>query len=88
MQSGIAPGTLAFANFKWQDWSKVDIVPILGGVTATAAGATAIPTDLAFEAGYRDGYTVNLGLGKQLNEQLSGLVSVGWDRGTATVSGT
>ena len=89
LQSGIAPGTLAFANFKWQDWSKVDIVPIVGGVTATAAGpGFAIPTSLAFEAGYRDGYTVNVGIGKQLNEQLSGLLSIGWDRGTSTASGT
>lgn len=89
LQSGIAEGTLAFANFKWQDWSKVDIIPVVGGVTATAAApGAAIPTDLAFEAGYRDGYSVNVGLGKQLDEQLSGLVSLGWDRGTATVSGT
>jgi len=90
LQSGIAEGTLAFANFKWQDWSQIDIVPIIGGVTATAVGPgnTAIPTNLAFEAGYRDGYTVNAGIGRQLNENLSALVSLGWDRGTSTDTGT
>lgn len=91
LQSGIAEGTLAFANFKWQDWSRVDIVPIVGGITATNVDPTtgaAISTPLAFEAGYRDGYTVNVGIGRQINENLSGLIGFGWDRGTATVSGT
>lgn len=90
LQSGIAEGTLAFANFRWQDWSAIDIIPIVGGVTATGVGPgnTAVPTSLAFEAGYRDGYTINAGIGKQLSENVSGLVSLGWDRGTATVSGT
>lgn len=90
LQSGIAEGTLAFANLRWQQWSAIDVVPIVGGITALAPSATggSAPTDLAFEAGYRDGYTANIGIGKQLTENLSGLVSIGWDRGTATVSGT
>ncbi len=90
LQSGIAEGTLAFANFRWQDWSQLDIIPIQGGVTAVGVDGTgsAIPTSLAFEAGYQDGYTVNVGIGRQLSDNLSGLVSLGWDRGTSTVSGT
>lgn len=90
LQTGIAEGTLAFANLRWQDWSQIDIVPIVGGISALSPSATggASPTDLAFEAGYRDGYTATVGIGKQLTENLSGLVSFGWDRGTATVSGT
>ncbi len=89
-QSGIAEGTLAFANFKWQDWSKIDIVPINGGVTATLVGpgGAAVATPLAFEAGYQDGYTVTAGIGKQLNENLSGVMALGWDRQTSTTSGT
>ena len=89
LQSGIAPGTLAFANFKWQEWSEIDIVPIVGGVTATnVAGPNAIPTSLAFEAGYQDGYTISAGIGKQFSDTTSGLISFGWDRQTSTVSGT
>lgn len=90
LQSGIAEGTLAFANFRWQQWSAIDIIPIVGGITAVAPDANnnAVATNLAFEAGYQDGYTANIGIGKQINENLSGLVSIGWDRGTSTFSGT
>ena len=90
LQSGIAEGTLAFVNFRWQDWSKLDVIPIDGGITATAPNPAGggIPTNLAFEAGYQDGYTLTAGIGKQLNENVSALVSLGWDQGTATVTGT
>ncbi len=90
LQTGIAEGTLAFANFKWQDWSRLQSIPIQGGVTATVAaagGAVAVPTSLAFEPLYEDGYTVTGGIGRQLSENLSGLVSLTWDRGTATTTG-
>ena len=93
LQSGIAPGTLAFLNLKWQDWSQLGSIPIIGGVTATAVAdlgvaQVALPTTLAFEPLYRDGYTVTAGLGKVLNEKLSGLASITWDRGTSTTIGT
>ncbi|MEO0328881.1 MAG: transporter [Pseudomonadota bacterium] len=93
LQSGISEGTLAFANFKWQDWSKIQSVPIVGGVTATAvgltpAGAAALPTTLAFDALYSDGYTVNVGVGQVLTENVSGFAAVTWDRGTSTTIGS
>ena len=68
-------------------------MPIVGGRTATAiantpAGAVALPTTLAFDALYRAGYTVTVGVGQVLSENLSGLASVTWDRGTSTTIGS
>lgn len=83
-QSGISEGTLAFASIKWQDWSKLDVIPIQGGLSP----ATGLPSNLAFEPGYRDGYTITAGIAKVLTEELAARVSLTWDRGTATVSGT
>ena len=37
---------------------------------------------------WRDGYTVSLGLGRAFNEKVSGLVSLGYDRGTSTGADT
>lgn len=92
-QSGIAEGTLAFLNLKWQDWSQLGSIPINGGVTATAVAdlgvaQVALPTTLAFEPLYRDGYTVTAGIGKVFTEKLSGLASITWDRGTSTTIGS
>ena len=77
-QTGINEKTLLFANFRWQDWSEVDVVPVLGGSSPF----------LALEPGYQDGYTVSLGIGRKLSEKLSGQLSLTWDDGTSTVSGT
>lgn len=76
-QSGIREGTLAFVNLRWQDWSQLDILPIQGSTST-----------LAFEPGYRDGYTVTAGLGQVITENLAARVALTWDRGTSTGSGT
>jgi len=83
-QTGVREGTLVFANAKWQDWSQLDIIPIQGGLSPLSGN----PTPLAFEPGYRDGYTVQLGVGQVITEQISALAAIQWDRGTSTGSGT
>ncbi len=97
LQSGIAEGTLAFVNLKWQDWSQLQSIPIVGGITSAAEAQlpaafrgvrVPLPTTLAFEPLYRDGYTVTAGIGRILNEKLSGLASLTWDRGTSTTIGS
>lgn len=73
LQSGIAPGWLAFANVKWTDWSVFDQL--------TVASLPRTTTDDYF---WRDGWTVTGGVGHAFNDQISGLASLTWDRGVGT----
>lgn len=83
LQSGIAPGWLAFGSVRWQEWSKLGIVPI-NGVINPVFGT---PSPVSFDLLYRDGWTVSGGIAHKFSDQLSGAVSLTWDRGTSTTSG-
>ncbi|MBL8576166.1 MAG: outer membrane protein transport protein [Mesorhizobium sp.] len=83
LQSGIAPGWLAFGSVKWQEWSKLGVIPI-NGVISPVFGT---PSAVSFDLLYRDGWTVTTGVGHKFSETLSGVASVTWDRGTSTISG-
>jgi len=72
-QTGIAPGWLALGSVKWIDWST------LQRLTVTTIGAPLVST---FD--YRDGWTVTAGVGHAVNEQLSVVGTLSWDRGTST----
>ncbi|MCA2379091.1 transporter [Agrobacterium genomosp. 3 str. RTP8] len=87
VQSGIAPGWLAFGSVKWTDWSQIQTIPFcaVGSPSCVAGTASAINTLDLF---YRDGWTISGGIGHKFNEQWSGAVSLTWDRGTSTVIGT
>lgn len=85
IQSGINEKTLAFARFNWTDWSQLGSIPV-DGVISAASGTP--DTNTFFEPLYRDGYTLTGGVGRKFNESLSGLLSVTWDRGTSTTTGT
>ncbi|OCW58873.1 long-chain fatty acid transporter [Hoeflea olei] len=84
IQSGIAPGTLAFASIKWQEWSRLGIIPVVGGRSPVDGQ----PTNLSFDPVYRDGWTITGGLGRKFNDSLSGSLALTWDRGTSTTTGT
>lgn len=84
IQSGVAENTLAFFGVKWQEWGKLGIIPIVGG----RSPVTGLPTNLSFDPLYRDGWTVTGGMARRINEKLSVLGAVTWDRGTSTTSGT
>ena len=72
-QTGIAPGTLLFGGVRWVDWSDFDISP------ATFTGATGIPL-----VGYEDDYvSYSVGLGRQITDQLSAAVTLGYEPGDA-----
>lgn len=84
LQSGIAPGWLAFGSIKWVNWSVLQSVPICPvGFPASACftGSPAAVTSL--DLMYRDGWTVTTGIGHQFNEQWSGAAQISWDRGTS-----
>ncbi|WP_309084347.1 outer membrane protein transport protein [Chelativorans sp.] len=75
LQSGIAPGWLAFGSVRWTDWSVNETLTL----TVPARGVTSVN-----EYYWRDGWTVTAGVGHAFNESVSGLVSIGWDQGVST----
>ena len=81
LQSGIAPGWLAFGSVKWTDWSVLDTLDytILGGP---------LPGARELEYFYRDGWTVTGGIGHVFSESISGVVGLTWDRGVSTTEDT
>ena len=60
-QTGIAPGTLLLASYRWTEFSEVDIVPELLG------------RDLV---NLEDGHRYTLGLGRAFSEELSGSATI------------
>jgi long-chain fatty acid transport protein len=86
LQSGIAPGWLAFGSVKWMDWSALQSIPFCPTSTqglvpcTTTSPARATSLDLL----YKDGWTVSGGIGHKFNDQWSGIAALTWDRGTTT----
>lgn len=73
LQSGIAPGWLAFGSVKWTDWSVNKQLTV-----TTPLGST---PDIY---NWRDGWTVTGGVGHAFTDRLSGSLSFSWDRGVTT----
>lgn len=70
-QTGVMPGTLAFANVRWVDWSGFTISPQL----YSGVGQTPI-------VGYsKDQWSAQVGLGHKFNDLLSASVAALWDSG-------
>lgn len=92
VQSGVAPGWLAFGSVKWVDWSTLQIVNFCqvgapGPCTyGNLGGGVGFVTSL--DLLYRDGWTVSGGVGHKFNDQWSGAATLTWDRGTSTGLGT
>jgi long-chain fatty acid transport protein len=74
LQSGIAPGWLAFGNVKWTDWSVLETLDY----TIIGIG------DRELEYYYKDGWTVTGGIGHAFTEDISGVIGLTWDRGVST----
>ncbi|GHC63035.1 outer membrane protein transport protein [Limoniibacter endophyticus] len=73
LQSGIAPGWLAFGSIKWTDWSVNETLDLgFSGRTANN------------QYYWKDGWTVTAGVGHAFNEQVAGSVALRWDRGVST----
>ena len=82
LQSGIAPGWLAFGSVKWADWSVQDKL-LVTSVIPTPVGPIAGPGS-DDEYHWKDGWTVTGGVGHAFNDRVSGLVSLTWDSGVST----
>lgn len=84
LQTGIMENTVAFANIRWVNWKDFAIRPY-------KFGEASLLSDIVKGTGKKDGfdlvaytddqYSVTAGIGRKLNEQWAGNVSVGWDSG-------
>lgn len=81
VQSGIAPGWLAFGSVRWTDWSVLDTL----NYTITGGPLEGVRE---LEYYFKDGWTVTGGLGHAFNENLSGVIGLTWDRGVSTTEDT
>ncbi|UIJ73576.1 long-chain fatty acid transporter [Aurantimonas sp. HBX-1] len=81
-QTGIAEGTLLLASFRWTDWSTN------GSVVSTIYSPETGTSSSYSPYNWRDGYTASIGIGRAFNEEISGAVSLGYDRGVSTGSET
>ena len=82
-QSGIAPGTLVLASFRWTDWSTNN-----AAVSSVQNLSRGINSSSYAPYNWRDGYTGTIGLGKAFTDSFSGAVQLGYDRGVSTGSDT
>jgi long-chain fatty acid transport protein len=76
-QTGIAPDTLLFGNLRWQKWSDFRIAPDgfdgIAGIPIVSYPGNAT--------------TLNLGLGRRLNENWSGAITLGYQDGSGLPTG-
>ena len=75
VQSGIAPGWLAFAGVKWVDWSSLSALSI----NADYDGAYLLTSERQFN--FTDGWTVTAGIGHQLTDNIQVGTAITWDQG-------
>lgn len=84
LQTGIAKGTVAFANVRWVDWNKNPVRPpklYESTEILTGKGTTLVSY-------YDDQISANLGVGRKLSPKWGGNVSVGWDSGAGELVST
>lgn len=83
VQTGVAPGWLVFGSVKWTDWSVNQMLvlqsPVLAGPPFNLPGGLS-----GNQYFWRDGWTVTGGVGHAFTDNISGALSLTWDRGVAT----
>lgn len=84
LQSGVAPGWLAFGSIKWVNWSTLQSVPICPQGVPTSLCVSNSPAEVtSLDLMYRDSWTVSGGIGHKFNDQWSAAGQLSWDRGTS-----
>lgn len=77
-QTGVAPDTLLFGNLRWQRWTKFDISPPVYMANISAAPLVSYARNTA---------TLNLGIGRRLNENWSVAGTVGYEHSDGHTTG-
>lgn len=72
VQSGVAPGWLAFGSIRWTDWSVADAMVLRDAGGTQRSG---------LELQWQDSWTITAGAVHQFNEQLAVTGSLTWDQG-------
>ncbi|WP_089603910.1 outer membrane protein transport protein [Acinetobacter piscicola] len=81
-QTGIMANTVAFANVRWVNWKDFSIQPLKFGKVSQAVGPlVGQPNGFNLVEYSDDQYSATVGVGRKVNEQWAGNVSVGWDSG-------
>ena len=81
-QTGIMANTVAFANLRWVNWKDFSITPYKFGLVSEAVGPLVNrPNGFSLVEYSDDQWSANVGVGRKLNQQWAGNVSVGWDSG-------
>lgn len=83
-QTGIMENTIAFANLRWVNWKDFAIRPYKFGtvsVLPTIAEKTLKKDGFDLVAYTEDQYSITAGVGRKINDQWAGNLSVGWDSG-------
>jgi long-chain fatty acid transport protein len=85
LQSGIAPGWLAFGSVEWTDWSVLQQVRVKCAIDipGLCLGGNDAPGAPTVDAYFKDGWTVNAGVGHKFNDLISGSFSVTYDSGVS-----
>ena len=76
VQSGIAPGWLAFGSIKWTDWSVLQQLQLVEGIQGTT-----FSTSRFF---FNDGWTVTGGAAHRFNDMVAASLSLTWDKGVTS----
>ena len=83
-QTGVMANTVAFANLRWVNWKNFSIRPDQFGEVSKIAGKIPgidRPNGFNLVEYSDDQISATVGVGRKLNEQWAGNVSVGWDSG-------
>lgn len=81
-QTGVMANTVAFANVRWVEWSKFAIQPHKFGLVSKAVGPLVQrPNGFNLVQYADDQISATVGVGRKINDQWAGNVSVGWDSG-------
>lgn len=73
-QTGVAPGWLVYGSATWTDWS---VLPEFSYTVTNLGTARKV-------FNYKDGYTLQLGVGHDFTDKLSGTTNITWDQGVGT----
>jgi long-chain fatty acid transport protein len=74
LQSGIAPGWLVYGSIEWTNWAKLDRLR----TTITGVGTSYDVFN------YKDGWTIQAGVGHQFTDDIAGTLNLTWDQGVGT----
>lgn len=77
-QTGIAPGTLLLGSFRWTDWSTNN------EVVSTISSPTLGSSSSFSPYHWKDGYTGSIGIGRAFNDEISGVLTLGYDKGVSS----